>query len=139
MRILPALGCWKPAIMRSVVVFPHPEGPSSVISSPGWTSSSRLRTTTMSPRLRSCRVAETPSRRMPEDSLISTLHRRKPKTGYRDPLQDQVQQRGHCDDDDDDEYRERGGGSERKLGHVLQDFDGDQRPVDRYQEDGRAD
>src|SRR5690242_2029817 len=33
-RISPAVGTTKPAIMRSVVVLPHPDGPSSTTSSP---------------------------------------------------------------------------------------------------------
>ncbi len=37
-RMSPVVGATKPAIMRSVVVLPQPEGPSSTISSPGWTS-----------------------------------------------------------------------------------------------------
>ena len=41
--IRPALGISSPAIMRSVVVLPHPDGPSSVISSPFAISRSRLR------------------------------------------------------------------------------------------------
>jgi hypothetical protein len=37
MRISPAVGCSRPAIARSVVVLPQPEGPSSVSCSPGKT------------------------------------------------------------------------------------------------------
>ena len=33
--ILPVVGSSKPAIMRRVVVLPHPDGPSRVTSSPG--------------------------------------------------------------------------------------------------------
>jgi hypothetical protein len=36
--MVPASGCSRPAIERSVVVFPQPEGPSRVNSSPSWTS-----------------------------------------------------------------------------------------------------
>ena len=36
-RILPPSGRSKPAIRRSVVVLPHPEGPSSEKNSPAWT------------------------------------------------------------------------------------------------------
>ena len=32
----PAVGFMKPAIMRSVVVLPQPEGPSRETNSPGW-------------------------------------------------------------------------------------------------------
>ena len=45
----PALGISSPAIMRSVVVLPHPDGPSSVINSPFSISRSRLRTAWKSP------------------------------------------------------------------------------------------
>ena len=38
MKMRPAVGSWKPAIMRRVVVLPQPDGPSSVSSSPGRTS-----------------------------------------------------------------------------------------------------
>ena len=48
-QISPALGSWKPAIMRKVVVLPQPDGPSSVSSSPGATS-----------RLTSCTAATSP-------------------------------------------------------------------------------
>jgi hypothetical protein len=48
-QISPALGSWKPAIIRSVVVLPQPDGPSSVISSPGVTSRLTSRTAAMSP------------------------------------------------------------------------------------------
>ena len=37
MRISPAVGCSRPAIARSVVVLPQPDGPSSVNCSPGMT------------------------------------------------------------------------------------------------------
>ena len=40
----PAVGSSSPAIIRSVVVFPQPDGPSSVINSPSRTSRSRLLT-----------------------------------------------------------------------------------------------
>ena len=49
MKIPPALGCWKPAIMRKVVVLPQPEGPSNVINSPGLTSRLTSRTAATSP------------------------------------------------------------------------------------------
>ena len=43
--ILPSLGNSKPAIIRSVVVFPHPEGPKMVMNSPGLTSKLKSSTT----------------------------------------------------------------------------------------------
>ena len=42
-------GSWKPAIMRKVVVLPQPDGPSSVINSPGATSRLTSCTAAMSP------------------------------------------------------------------------------------------
>src|SRR5258708_7065214 len=41
MRTSPAVGCSSPAMQRSAVVLPHPEGPSSTSSSPSRTSSVR--------------------------------------------------------------------------------------------------
>ncbi len=41
MSTSPSLGLSKPAIMRSVVVFPQPDGPSSVTKAPGSTSSEK--------------------------------------------------------------------------------------------------
>src|SRR6516225_6800618 len=47
----PALGSTKPAIMRSVVVFPHQLGPSNTRNSPSAISSVKSLTTRWSPRL----------------------------------------------------------------------------------------
>ncbi len=49
MRMDPPLGGTKPAIMRSVVVLPQPEGPSSTRNSPSFTSSETDCTTVLSP------------------------------------------------------------------------------------------
>src|SRR3990170_6390427 len=43
-RISPASGTSKPPIIRNVVVFPHPEGPRRVMSSPSWISRLSWRT-----------------------------------------------------------------------------------------------
>ena len=43
-RIVPAEGVSKPAIIRSVVVFPQPLGPRNDTNSPRWTSSSKCST-----------------------------------------------------------------------------------------------
>src|SRR5215831_10062941 len=48
--ISPASGSSKPAMVLRVVVFPHPEGPSSAISSPSRTSRSRSSTATTLPK-----------------------------------------------------------------------------------------
>src|ERR1700758_299104 len=59
--IRPLVGCSKPAIMRSVVVLPQPEGPSSVKNSPGGISISIASTaTTSSKRFVSCWSAISP-------------------------------------------------------------------------------
>src|SRR5438105_3593190 len=52
MTTRPDVGCSKPAIIRSVVVFPHPLGPSSVRNSPSATSSEIASTATVSPKRR---------------------------------------------------------------------------------------
>ena len=49
MRIAPAEGRMKPAIMRSVVVLPQPEGPSNARSSPCATASEKSRTASVAP------------------------------------------------------------------------------------------
>src|SRR6476660_4452951 len=46
----PASFCSRPAIMRSVVVLPHPEGPSSVSSRPSPTASETSATATTPPK-----------------------------------------------------------------------------------------
>src|SRR5437660_8334721 len=49
-RMAPPLASRKPAIMRSVVVLPQPEGPSSTTNSPSATSSDRSSTASVSPK-----------------------------------------------------------------------------------------
>ncbi|MNT86578.1 hypothetical protein D3C72_2268810 [compost metagenome] len=49
MRIRPAVGAMKPAIMRSVVVLPQPLGPRKVTSSPSAISSEKSDTATAAP------------------------------------------------------------------------------------------
>src|SRR5919109_707453 len=49
-RIWPASGSSNPATMRIVVVFPHPDGPSSVRNSPSWTSREIPRTASIAPK-----------------------------------------------------------------------------------------
>src|SRR5215203_6722605 len=49
-RIRPAVGSSRPATMRSVVVLPHPDGPSSAKNEPLGTVSDRSRTATKSPK-----------------------------------------------------------------------------------------
>src|SRR5215210_6712434 len=50
MSISPAVGSSKPAIIRSVVVLPQPDGPSRARNSPGCTSRSMSSTATRSPK-----------------------------------------------------------------------------------------
>src|SRR5438876_2855590 len=49
MRISPSLISSRPATIRSAVVFPHPEGPTSTTNSPSRTVSVRSRTATVPP------------------------------------------------------------------------------------------
>ena len=48
-RIWPAVGSMSPAVMRRVVVLPHPDGPSRVTNSPSATSRSKSSTATVWP------------------------------------------------------------------------------------------
>src|ERR1700674_3335647 len=50
-RIVPDVGSSRPAIIRSVVVLPHPDGPSRQKNSPSCTASVRSRTATKPPKL----------------------------------------------------------------------------------------
>jgi len=49
MRIVPAVGSSSPAISRSIVVLPHPDGPSSVTSDPAAMTSETRSTAVTSP------------------------------------------------------------------------------------------
>src|SRR5579875_886105 len=51
-RIAPAVGRSRPAIIRSAVVLPHPEEPTRIMNSPSWTSSERSSTATAPPSKR---------------------------------------------------------------------------------------
>ena len=50
-RIVPEVGSVKPAIIRSSVVFPHPDGPSRKKSWPGSMSISTRSTATVGPKV----------------------------------------------------------------------------------------
>ena len=50
--IVPRLGAKKPAIIRSIVVLPQPEGPSSETNSPAEMSSVKSRTAATAPKSR---------------------------------------------------------------------------------------
>ena len=50
MRIVPALGRSKPAIIRRLVVLPQPLGPRKEMNSPRSTAMSKLRTTVVAPK-----------------------------------------------------------------------------------------
>ena len=49
MRIVPEVGFSSPAIIRSAVVFPHPEEPTRIMNSPSAISSERSSTATVPP------------------------------------------------------------------------------------------
>src|SRR5712692_1289786 len=58
MRISPELGCSRPAIIRSSVVFPQPDGPRSTRNSPSRVTRSTPSTARTSPNsLRTCRAS----------------------------------------------------------------------------------
>src|SRR5438094_1692991 len=71
-RISPASGRSKPAIMRSVVVLPQPEPPTSETSSPGWMSRESPSTATAPPK-RFVRRSR-PIRTLPRVLLEPALH-----------------------------------------------------------------
>src|SRR4051812_21025273 len=77
--IEPELGVSRPATIRSVVVFPQPDGPSSAKNDPRGTSRSRSRTAWKAPKcLESCRSARpsydagSASASPPEDAASTT-------------------------------------------------------------------
>ena len=59
MLIRPSLGAMNPAIIRNVVVFPHPDGPSNETNSPGSSASDTPLTATVAPNRRPTRPAPT--------------------------------------------------------------------------------
>src|SRR5215472_19386017 len=157
MRMRPDVGSWKPAIMRSVVVLPQPDGPTSVSSSPGRTSRETSWTAATAPFTRCRNCADTWSRRMasglkrvgPNSSVESGFFRHVSASTYA-PLhlfargRRQVPNNGIEETHDrhhyrDHEHGEGGRRSERKFGHVLEDSHRDQIPPDRHQEDGGTD
>ena len=64
--MLPPVGCSKPAIMRSVVVLPQPDGPSIVKNSPSAIGNDASRTASTVPKL-----FETPSSEMAALSALT--------------------------------------------------------------------
>src|ERR1043166_6278880 len=64
-QISPDSGARKPATSRSVVVLPHPDGPSSATSSPGLTSSERSSAAETSPYRRVSALRLTPGTSLP--------------------------------------------------------------------------
>src|SRR5574337_663291 len=140
MNTRPESGCSNPAIIRSVVVLPHPDGPRSVRSSAGCTVRLTSRTAYTSPFTRWANRLDTCSIRMPT-ALTSpseeTRHFHRAR-GAETPEQS-ADHADHHENDDHDEDREGGGRTQRQLGHVLQDANRDQSPVDRHEEDRRAD
>src|SRR3990172_4556466 len=126
----PASGSWNPAIILSVVVMPHPEGPRSVSSSPGRT----IRLTPWSKRL------ETPSSLIATGVKSSTEDARDPEAAAGlEPPERPGDAGHHREDDGDHEDGEGRRGAERQLRHVLEDAHRDERPVDGHEKDGRAD
>src|SRR5216683_530494 len=136
----PASGSWKPAIIRRVVVLPHPEGPRRVSSSPGRTSRLTSRTAYTSPLTRWSKRLATPSSLMATGERSATEYARDLDAARGlEPSERPADARHHDEDDGDDEDGEGGRRAERELRHVLENAHRDERPVDRHEEDGRAD
>ena len=77
-RIRPSVGSSKPAIMRSVVVFPQPEGPSIVKNSP-----SRIVNETSSTAQKSPNILVTASMTMPSARSSFPIRRYDKRNGRR--------------------------------------------------------
>src|SRR5882762_5717758 len=165
----PASGCSKPATMRSVVVLPQPEGPSSVSNSPG--STSRLTSSTAASAAwpsRTNRLDTRSSLRLLPRSLISSragggatgARAPHPYAGAADSTRTASSaeegaglaeaagvEAAHCEardedgeaDERDHDHREGRGLAQLEVRDALEDADGDERPVERDEEDRRAD
>ena len=74
MRIRPLVGSSKPDTIRSVVVLPHPDGPSSEMNSRGFTSKSTESTATVLPNrlVTPWRVTEPRSGRSPVEASLDS-------------------------------------------------------------------
>src|SRR5438105_2620304 len=108
----PSSGCSKPAIIRSVVVLPQPDGPSSVSSSPG--STSRLTSLTAANALCPARVKrfETCSSRSRAPIAIALATEEcpgLPEAAGVQPAHREARERDGEIDERDDQHRERGG------------------------------
>jgi len=73
---MPESGDSKPAVIRRVVVLPHPDGPRNETSSPSSMVSEKSLTATWSPKLLLTLISS--SRDMPDCPLTATLGRRGP-------------------------------------------------------------
>src|SRR5574341_1110062 len=110
MKTRPASGCSNPAIIRSVVVLPQPEGPRSVRSSAGSTVRLTSRTAYTSPFTRCANRFETPSTRMPAALTSSSQDARHFHGARRAESPEQGTDRDDDHEhDEDDEDREGGG------------------------------
>src|SRR5262245_13680959 len=157
MRMRPDVGSWKPAIMRSVVVLPQPDGPSSVMSSPGRTSRQTSRTAATAPCTRCWNCADTCSRRMTSGLKRVGPNSRSKAGRWRPVLAStyaplhlfargrwQAPNNGVEEAHDRHYHRDHKHGegcrrSERKFRHVFKDAHRNQTPADRHQKDGGAD
>src|SRR3977135_3592864 len=118
----PASGSWKPAIMRRVVVLPHPEGPRRVSSSPGRTSRLTSRTAYTSPLTRWWKRLDTASSRIATGGGPATGNARDLDAARGlEPAERPADPRHHDEDDGDHENREGCRRTERELRHVLED------------------
>src|SRR5258706_3276032 len=128
----PLVGCWKPAIIRRVVVLPQPDGPSRVRSSPGSTARLTASTARTSPATAWRKRTETWSRRIPTASAAPPCWATVSRSATGDlrtadgavraqPAQQRVDTREDHEHDGDHEYREGRRRPERQLGHVLED------------------
>src|SRR5690606_12677768 len=138
----PWVGSSKPAIIRSSVVLPQPEGPSSVTSWPFSTSrstSSTATTTGSSPWPPNSLRKRTRRRSLAIDDSFTVALEAQGRCGF-GPLADQGVDDADGDEDDPEQDHAEGGRDAQPAGaDLVQDLHRHQVPVGRHQEDGGAD
>src|SRR5579864_689924 len=118
--IRPVVGATNPAIIRRVVVFPHPDGPSKVTNSPSRTTRDRSRTAQTAPN-----AFPSPSR-----ASSATSHPQPVREGHPGEQVDPDQQARHQD-------RQRGGEGNFALVVESEDHDAESFVADREKQDGQ--
>ena len=93
-RTAPPVGCSKPAMMRSVVVFPHPDGPSSEKNSPRPIRRVRSSTAVKPPKRLVTASSSTAHSPVPADEVRCGAHAVRPPVRTARPLSRRPSRRG---------------------------------------------